>query len=134
MLKGLIVLNNLYKQTVFPVLSLFTSIGTLLCCALPALLVTLGMGAALAGFISVAPWITVFSKYKIFIFVGAGILLVLSSYFLWINRNAPCPTDPKQAKACTLLRKFSLYTIIISIVIYIVGFFFAFFAADLFYG
>ena len=134
MLKGLIVLNNLYKQTVFPVLSLFTSIGTLLCCALPALLVTLGMGAALAGFISVAPWITVFSKYKIFIFLGAGILLTLSSYFLWINRNAPCPTDAKQAKACTLLRKFSLYTIIISIVIYIVGFFFAFFAADLFYG
>ena len=134
MLKGLIVLNNLYKQTVFPVLSLFTSIGTLLCCALPALLVTLGMGAALAGFISIAPWITVISEYKIFIFVGAGILLILSSYFLWINHNAPCPTDPKQAKACTLLRKFSLYTIIISIIIYIVGFFFAFFAADLFYG
>ena len=134
MLKGLIVLNNLYKQTVFPVLSLFTSIGTLLCCALPALLVTLGMGAALAGFISVAPWITVISEYKIFIFVGAGILLILSGYFLWINRNAPCPTDAKQAKACALLRKFSLYTIIISIVIYIVGFFFAFFAADLFYG
>ena len=134
MLKGLIVLNNLYKQTVFPVLSLFTSIGTLLCCALPALLVTLGMGAALAGFISVAPWITVISEYKIFIFVGAGILLILSSYFLWINRNAPCPTDAKQAKACALLRKFSLYTIIISIVIYIIGFFFAFFAADLLYG
>ena len=134
MLKGLIVLNNLYKQTVFPVLSLFTSIGTLLCCALPALLVTLGMGAALAGFISVAPWITVISEYKIFIFVGAGILLILSSYFLWINRNAPCATNAKQAKACALLRKFSLYTIIISIVIYIVGFFFAFFAADLFYG
>ena len=134
MLKGLIVLNNLYKQTVFPVLSLFTSIGTLLCCALPALLVTLGMGAALAGFISVAPWITVISEYKIFIFVGAGILLILSSYFLWVNRNAPCPADAKQAKACAQLRKFSLYTIIISIVIYIVGFFFAFFAADLFYG
>ena len=127
-------MNNLYKQTVFPVLSLFTSIGTLLCCALPALLVTLGMGAALAGFISVAPWITVISEYKIFIFVGAGILLILSSYLLWINRNAPCPTDAKQAKACALLRKFSLYTIIISIVIYIIGFFFAFFAADLFYG
>lgn len=131
-MKELIVLNNLYKQTLFPVLSLFTSIGTLLCCALPALLVTLGMGAALAGFISVAPWITVISEYKIFIFVGAGILLILSSYFLCINRNAPCPTDAKQAKACALLRKFSLYTIIISIVIYIVGFFFAFFATDFF--
>ena len=126
--------NKIYRQTIFPVLSLFTSIGTLLCCALPALLVTLGMGAALAGFISVAPWITVISKYKITIFIVAGILLSLSSYFLWINRNAPCPVDEKQAKACMFLRKFSLYIIIISIIIYIVGFFFAFLAADLFFG
>ena len=125
--------NKIYRQTIFPVLSLFTSIGTLLCCALPALLVTLGMGAALAGFISVAPWITVISKYKITIFIVAGILLSLSSYFLWINRNAPCPVDEKQAKACMFLRKFSLYIIIISIIIYIVGFFFAFLAASIFF-
>lgn len=134
MLKKFTVLNNFYKQTLLPMLSLFTSIGTLLCCALPALLVTLGMGAALAGFISVAPWITAISKYKVVVFVVAGILLALSSYFLWVNRNAPCPIDEKQAKACLFLRKFSLYTIIVSIVIYIVGFFFAFLAADIFFG
>ena len=74
MLKKFTVLNNFYKQTLLPMLSLFTSIGTLLCCALPALLVTLGMGAALAGFISVAPWITAISKYKVVVFVVAGIL------------------------------------------------------------
>ena len=51
-----------------------------------------------------------------------------SCYFLWVNRNAPCPVDEKQAKACMFLRKFSLYTIIVSIIIYIVGFFFAFLA------
>ena len=134
MLKKFIVLNNFYKQTLLPMLSLFTSIGTLLCCALPALLVTLGMGAALAGFISVAPWITAISKYKVAIFFVAGILLALSSYFLWVNRNAPCPVDEKQAKACMFLRKFSLYIIIVSIIIYIVGFFFAFLAAELFFG
>ncbi len=126
--------NNIYRQTIFPILTLFTSVGTLLCCALPALLVTLGAGAALAGFISVAPWITAISKYKVVVFIVAGILLTLSSYFLWINRNAPCPIDEKQAKACLFLRKFSLYTIIVSIIIYIVGFFFAFLAADLFFG
>ncbi len=126
--------NNSYKQACFSILSLFTSVGTLLCCALPALLVTIGMGAVLAGFISVAPWITAISNYKIIIFLVAGILLVLSSYFLWVNRNAPCPIDEKQAKACMFLRKFSLYTVSISIVIYLIGFFFAFFAADLFFG
>ena len=55
--------NNLYKQTIAPTLSLFSSVGTLLCCALPALLVTLGMGAALAGFVSAVPWITAISDY-----------------------------------------------------------------------
>ena len=98
--------NNIYRQTIFPILTLFTSVGTLLCCALPALLVTLGAGAALAGFISVAPWITAISKYKVVVFVVAK-----SSYFLWTN--APCDE-------CMFL--FSLYTIIISIIIYIVGF------------
>ena len=73
--------NNIYRQTIFPILTLFTSVGTLLCCALPALLVTLGAGAALAGFISVVPWITAISKYKVVVFVVAGILLALSSYF-----------------------------------------------------
>ncbi len=126
--------NNIYRQTIFPILTLFTSLGTLLCCALPALLVTLGAGVALAGFISVAPWITAISKYKVVVFVVAGILLALSSYFLWVNRNTPCPIDEKQAKACMFLRKFSLYIIIVSIIIYIVGFFFAFLAAELFFG
>ena len=124
--------NNIYRQTIFPILTLFTSVGTLLCCALPALMVTLGAGAALAGFISVAPWITVISKYKVVVFVVAGILLALSSYFLWVNRNAPCPIDEKQAKACMILRKFSLYVILISIIIYIIGFFFAFLATKFF--
>ena len=73
-------------------------------------------------------------KIQSYNFFVAGILLALSGYFLWINRNAPCPIDEKQAKACMILRKFSLYTIIISIIIYIIGFFFAFLAADLFFG
>ena len=48
---------SLWRQTILPSLSLFTSVGTLLCCALPALLVTLGMGAALAGFVQRHRWL-----------------------------------------------------------------------------
>ena len=125
-----IVLNNSTKQAFFSILSLFTSIGTLLCCALPALLVTLGMGAVLAGFISMSPWITSISNYKNYIFVIAGIMLSLSILMLWLNRNAPCPIDPMQAKACMKLRKISFYSIIFSTFIYLIGVFFAFFAAD----
>lgn len=126
--------NNLYKQTIAPTLSLFTSVGTLLCCALPSLLVTLGMGAALAGFVSAVPWITAISDYKAYVFVGAGVMLALSTYLQWRGRHAPCPADPAKAKACSRLRKISWGILGFSILIYLIGFFFAFLAADIFYG
>lgn len=126
-------MNNLYKQTIAPTLSLFTSVGTLICCALPALLVTLGMGAALAGLVSNMPWITAISEYKIEVFGGAGFMLALSSILQWRGRHAPCPADPAKAKACSRLRKISWFILGLSIFIYLVGFFFAFLAADIFY-
>lgn len=138
MWKGCTVLNNskpsFWRQTILPSLSLFTSAGTLICCALPALLVTLGMGASLAGFIGVFPWITAVSEYKRIVFVMAGIMLSISAILQWRARHAPCPVDPAKARACMRLRKISWGILIVSIVIYSVGVFFAFFAADLFYG
>ena len=38
-------------------LSLFTSLSTLLCCALPSLFVLLGLGATVASLLSQAPWL-----------------------------------------------------------------------------
>lgn len=122
--------NNIFITS----LSLFTSVGTLVCCALPALLVTLGMGAALAGLISTAPWITAISNYKEIVFAGAGIMLALSGFLQWRGRHAPCPADPEKAKACGQLRKISWFILGVSILIYAIGFFFAFLAADIFYG
>lgn len=126
--------TSLWWQTILPSLSLFTSTGTLICCALPALLVTLGMGASLAGFISTVPWITAISAYKEWVFAGAGIILVLAALMQWRARHAPCPIDPKQAKACIFMRKISLAILAFSICVYLIGFFFAFLAADIFYG
>ncbi len=126
--------QNMWRQTIAPTLSLFTSTGTLICCALPALLVTLGMGATLAGFVSAVPWVTAISEYKALVFAGAGVMLALSTYLQWRGRNAPCPADPVKAKACARLRKVSWSILIFSILIYFVGFFFAFLAADIFYG
>ncbi len=121
------------RQTLMPILSLFTSIGTLLCCALPALLVTLGAGAALAGLVSAAPWLVALSKYKAWTFgISAGMIL-LAGWMRWRARNAPCPIDPKQAKACTSLRRVSGWVYWGSVLIWCVGFFFAFIAVHLFY-
>lgn len=123
-----------WQQTVLPTMSLFTSMGTLICCALPALLVTLGMGAALAGIVSAAPWLTALTEHKEWVFGGAGIMLAASAYMQWRGRYAPCPADPAKAKACARLRRVSWYILLFSIAIYLIGFFFAFLAADIFYG
>ncbi len=124
---------SLWRQTVLPSLSLFTSLGTLLCCALPALLVTLGMGATLAGFVGSAPWITVLSEQKLLLFSVAGVLLCAAFLAQWRARHAPCPADPRKARACARLRGFSWAILGLSVLIYIVGFFFAFLAADIFF-
>ena len=116
------------KQTLLPMLSLFTSLGTLMCCALPALLVTIGMGATMAGLVSAAPWITALPDYKPIVFAVSGVMLAAAAFMQWRARNAPCPIDPAKARACAMLRKFSLSVIIFSVVIYLVGFFFAFLA------
>lgn len=126
-------MNDLYKQAFLPTLSLFTSAGTLVCCALPALFVTLGMGAALAGLVSTAPWLVWLSAHKIAVFVLAGVLLTLSAYMQWRGRHAPCPVDPKQAKACMRLRKISVGILAFSILVYLTGVFFAFIAVRIFY-
>jgi len=57
-----------WSQTLVPILTLFTSFTTLVCCAFPALFITLGMGATLAGLIGIIPWITKLSDYKLIIF------------------------------------------------------------------
>ena len=128
MLRGYIVVVSLYKETILPIFSLFTSIGTLLCCALPALLVTLGMGAALAGLVSHIPWLVTMSENKVMVFSVAALLLVGAVILQWRARYQPCPIDELQAIACKRLRKISWWILFFSIIIYLTGFFFAFIA------
>jgi len=123
--------QGLYKQTLLPMLSLFTSVGTLVCCALPALLVSLGMGAVMAGLISNVPWITALSAYKPIVFAVSGVVLTLAAFLQWRARFAPCPADPAKARACKILRRVSWGILIFSVLAYLIGFFFAFFAVYL---
>jgi hypothetical protein len=121
------------NQTWLSTLSLFTSAGTLVCCALPALLVTLGAGAALAGLVSTAPWLIALSKYKAWTFGLSGAMILFAGFMRWKARNAPCPIDTKQAAACGRLRKVSGWIYWASVVIWAIGFFFAFIAVKIFY-
>jgi mercuric ion transport protein len=53
-------------------LSLFTSLGTLLCCALPSLFVLFGFGATVASVLSQTPWLVAMSHHKQWVFIAAG--------------------------------------------------------------
>ncbi len=117
-----------FKDTLAPTLSLFTSASTLICCALPALLVTIGMGATLAGLASDFPQLIWISMHKAEVFGFATIMLTIAGFIQWRGRNAPCPADPAKAKICTRLRKISLVIYILSVAMFLTGAFFAFVA------
>lgn len=116
------------RQALAPTLSLFCSAGTLICCALPALMISLGLGASLAGFVSNYPQIIWLSKYKGAVFGIAAIMLTLAGYMQWNARNMPCPADPAKARACARLRKISIGIYIFSVLAFLTGAFFAFVA------
>ncbi|WP_341906274.1 hypothetical protein [Polaromonas sp. YR568] len=107
-------------------LTLFASSGTLVCCALPALLVTLGAGAALSSLIAVVPGLVWISEYKVEVFAFAGLMMAGSGLLQWRNRTAPCPLDPALRHACLRTRKTSARVYVISLAVYVVGGWFAF--------
>lgn len=108
------------------VLSLFASSSTLVCCALPALLVALGAGAALSSLVSVFPQVVWLSEHKLGLFTGAGLALAASGWLQWRNRTAPCPTDPTLRDACLSTRRTSWRLYLFSVAVYGVGGWFAF--------
>ena len=112
-------------------LTLLTSLSTLLCCALPAMLVAVGAGAVVAGLVSAVPQIVFLSEHKVALFSAAGAMLAASAGFRYASRNAPCPIEPGLAAACTRLRRWGGVALYASIGVYLIGFFFAFFAAAL---
>ena len=105
--------------------SIFTSASTLLCCALPALLVALGAGAALATVVGVVPQIVWVSEHKTLVFVGAGVMLAVAGYLQYRARFLPCPADAGLAAACSRQRRVSNVIYFVSLAIYVIGVSFA---------
>ena len=55
--------------------SLFTSLSTLLCCALPLLLVLIALCATVASVVSEVPGLVIRSHHKNWVFAIAGVLI-----------------------------------------------------------
>jgi hypothetical protein len=114
------------RTIVLEALTILTSFGTLLCCALPAALVSIGAGAVLASIVTAVSQLVWLSSHKIQLFVFAGLMLTLSRVLAYRNRNVLCPADPAQAKSCMRLQRWSARIFYFSAVLYVIGFFFAF--------
>jgi mercuric ion transport protein len=109
--------------------SLFTSFGTLLCCALPSLLVLAGLGTSVASMLSAAPWLVSLSHHKSWTF-GISAVLIAASF---VNMYYVAPRlryracSPDNPEACDVASKFSKALLWISVALYAAGFFVAFF-------
>ena len=106
--------------------TLLASTATLVCCVLPAVLVSVGAGAVLVGLVSTFPQLVWLSEHKAGVFAVAGALLALSGLMIWRARHLPCPVDPVAARSCTRLRRVSAVLYGVSVAIFAVGGSFAF--------
>ena len=114
------------KEKMLAGISLLTSASTLICCAMPAVFVTLGAGATLAGLVSNYPQLVWFTEHKKWVFAIAAVLLAAGGWLQWQARNAPCPVNADAARACKRLRRFGRAIYAVSVLLYLIGFFFAF--------
>lgn len=102
-------------------LALFTSTGTLICCALPILLVTLGFGAVVASLTSRFPVLVTLSEYDGWMFgISAG-LLGLTAWVIW-GREEQCPANPKLAARCQRARRWNQRVFWSATAIWAIGF------------
>ena len=107
--------------------SLFTSLSTLLCCALPSLLVLAGLGASVGSMLSALPWLVALSKHKQWTFGISGALIVLNFLNMYVGasklRGRAC--DP-ESSACDEASRMSKVLLWCSGAIYAIGFFVAY--------
>jgi mercuric ion transport protein len=116
------------SSAVLSYFSLFTSVGTLLCCALPSLLVLAGLGASVASTLSALPWLVTLSRHKHWTFSISGTLIALSfvnMYYLAPRFRARA-CDPENPAACDNASDLARTLLWISAAIYTVGFFAAY--------
>lgn len=85
-------------------LSLFTSVATLVCCALPTLLVLLGLGATVATVVSGIPALVTLSRHKAWAFAFAAVFIVAGfGYRRWLAprlmaRQLACARDDPRCR------------------------------------
>lgn len=103
-------------------ITLFLTSGTLLCCALPILLVTVGFGSVAAAMSYNIPGLTFLAEHKLWTLSFSFFFLLFLAWIIW-RPNQSCPIDPAQALACAGAKKWNKRIFILSVFIWGIGFF-----------
>lgn len=113
------------KQGVVSFLALFTSTGTLLCCALPATITAIAGGAALVSFTTTFPWLIEIAAEKSWIFLVSGLMITLSGILIFRPKGrVACSLTGKDG--CAVAGKVTKIVFWFSLGMYTVGAFFAY--------
>jgi hypothetical protein len=115
--------NNLLKKF-FSWFGLFSSFGTLLCCAIPSTLVLLGFGATLASFLGNFPQLIWLSENKGYVFGFSFVMLAISYAGQKYAQSQVCPIDKRED--CEKTKDWSKPLFWFSLSINVVGSFYAF--------
>jgi hypothetical protein len=117
--------DQTWTQKLSSYLALFTSTGTLLCCALPSALAALAGGSAVISLVSTFPWLVPLSQNKEWIFLGAGLMIVLSGLLVY-RPKGKVACSITGGEGCAVAGRFTRVTFWLSASIYAVGVFFAY--------
>lgn len=118
-------MSALTRNVILSSATLLSSAGTLVCCVVPAILVALGAGAALAGLVTAVPQLVWLSEHKPLVFGIAFLLLVASGGATWYSRRLACPIDPVAARSCQRLRRINVALYSVAVIAFAVGLTFA---------
>ena len=118
-------MKNIRRQLV-SFFALFGSTSTLICCALPAIIASFAGGAAVASLVSAFPFLVILSKFKAVFFIFGGLLLATAGFLIFRPKSKIACTIT--GEGCETADRFSKFTFWISLIIYGVGFFFAYLA------
>ncbi len=113
-----------FSKKFFSWFGLFSSFGTLICCAIPSTLVLLGFGATLASFLGNFPQLIWLSENKGYVFGLSFVMLGVSFAGQKYAASQVCPIDKKDD--CEKTKDWSKPLFWISLGINVIGSFYAF--------
>ncbi len=120
--EAVVVHNKLQNKPHLRWLTLFITSGTLLCCALPILLVSLGFGAVVASLNYNIPGLLFLAEHKMWTLGLSAMLLLFLAWVIW-RPNQFCPTEPQLAATCQSAKRWNKRIFWLSVVIWCIGFF-----------